>query len=75
MKYLHNDMEWAENLVKDFDQYMNQCMESVDSEEEFETETGELYCGCMECYHRETISFLVPRIIDAYKAGILEEES
>jgi len=75
MKYVHNDMDWVTKLVQDLDEYVGNCMESVDSEEDYETFSGQFYCGCLECYHRETISFLIPKIIDAYKAGILEEES
>jgi hypothetical protein len=68
-------MDWAKKLVQDLDEYVGNCMESVDSEEDYETVTGQFYCGYLECYHRETISFLIPKIIEAYKAGILEEES
>lgn len=73
MKYVHNDVAWAKQLVQDFDEYIDNCMESVDVDAEFETVSGEFYCGCTECYHREVIMWLMPRLIDAYREGIIEE--
>lgn len=79
MKYYHNDESWAKRLEEDFSEYMDKC-EHIAScaedeiDETFETVSGEPYCGCYTCYNREIIMFLIPRIIDAYKEGILEEE-
>jgi len=77
MRYVHDDEPWAKKLEEDFETYMYACMDSVDAEpegEEFETVSGEPYCGCSTCHNRETIMFLMPHIIDAYKNGILKEE-
>jgi hypothetical protein len=80
MRYVHDDEAWAKKLEEDFDEYIFGCMDSLDyapgmsSSAEFETVSGEPYCGCSTCYNREVIMFLMPRIIDAYKAGILTEE-
>jgi hypothetical protein len=77
MRYVHDDEAWAKNLEEKFEEYIYACMDSVDADlddEEFETVSGEPYCGCSTCYNREVIMFLMPRIIDAYKAGILTEE-
>jgi hypothetical protein len=35
----------------------------------FETLSGQPFCGCDTCYTREQLYFLVPRIIKAYKEG------
>jgi tRNA G10 N-methylase Trm11 len=79
MRYVHDDEAWAKKLEEDFETYMSECMEFADADESeldenFETVSGEPYCGCSTCYSREVIMFLMPRIIDAYKAGILTEE-
>jgi len=49
-----------------------------DEESEFETLSTLPFCGCQTCYTREQLFFLVPRIIKAYKEGIIvltEEET
>ena len=76
MRYYHNDIEWARNLEIGLDEYINDCLESVDNDDwTFETVTGEPFCGCSDCYTRETVLWLMPRIIDAYRAGIIEEDT
>jgi len=77
MAYVHDDEAWAKKLEEDFEEYIYSCMDSVDADpesDEFETVSGQPYCGCSTCYNREIIMFLIPRIIDAYKAKILTEE-
>ena len=76
MRYVHDNEAWAKTLEEEFETYMYACQDSVDQEidEEFETVSGEPYCGCSTCYNREVIMFLMPRMIDAYKNGILKEE-
>jgi hypothetical protein len=76
MKYVHNNMEWAASLQNRFEEYMDECFEAVDGDvEQFQTVSGELYCGCSTCFSREAIMWLMPEIVDAYRAGIIEEES
>lgn len=80
MRYSHNDEAWASKLEQEFEEYMDACMFFADADEEeldenFETVSGQPYCGCSTCYNREVIMFLIPRIIDAYKTGILEEDN
>jgi hypothetical protein len=72
-------VEWAKKLHSDFEQYMGQCWnlaydEDEATSEEFETLSGQPYCGCRDCEVREIFTFLIPRIIEAYKVGILVEE-
>lgn len=77
MKYVHENVAWAAQLEKEFEEYIYACMESVDSEDadpNFETVSGVSYCGCSTCYNREVITFLMPRIIDAYKQGIITDD-
>lgn len=78
-KYVHTSEEWARNLEDKFGAYMSMCYEFAYDEgdsplEEFTTVSGEPFCGCDVCEQRETIMFLIPEIIEAYKAGIIVEE-
>lgn len=80
MRYAHNDEQWAKTLEQQFEEYMDACMHCADADEDeldenFVTVSGQPYCGCSTCYNREVIMFLIPRIIDAYKTGILEEDN
>jgi hypothetical protein len=78
--YSHTDAEWALELSRAFQEYMDACWESAYAEEDipaldgFETVSGQPFCGCDACVSREWIMFLIPRIIDAYKDGRLVEE-
>ena len=63
------DFEWAKMLENAFSFYMEAVRDSVDDDEEYETLSGDFYCGCETCDVRETLFFLVPQIIRAYKAG------
>lgn len=75
IKYVHNDEQWARDLEQNFEEYLGDCVDSVDSDEQFQTESGEMFCGCSGCYTRESIMWLMPRIIDAYREGIIEENA
>jgi hypothetical protein len=70
-KFTINNVEWAENLQRDYNDYMFACYESVDEEEHFATESDEVFCGCNVCEVREQIIYLTPRIIEAYKKGYI----
>ena len=67
--FLINDHEWAKELEKGLEEYMDTLAMGVDSDEDAETETGVPYCGCSDCHSRETISWLVPRIAQGLKTG------
>lgn len=71
--YLEDDA-WAKDLETKYDEYMWSCESVVDGEEpdDFTTLSGEPFCGCSTCYTREQLFFLVPRIIRAYKNGIIK---
>ena len=78
MSFTITDIAWAEDLQRDLEEYMGQCYNSVDEDEEFsgdagfETESGWPFCGCNTCEYREILSFLVPRIITAQAEGKVE---
>ena len=70
--YLENE-GWAKDLETKFEEYMWNCESMIDGEEpdDFETLSGEPFCGCSTCVIREQLFFLTPKIIKAYKDGIL----
>lgn len=73
------DFQWSQELENDFTTYMANCESQIDAEfyegtelevsNDFETLSGQPFCGCETCYVREELFFLVPRIIEAYKKG------
>lgn len=78
--WYHTDEEWAKLLQYDFEHYLGACHDQVEAEwfeeevPEFETVSGEPFCGCQDCETREILMFLVPRIIQGYKDGKLKLE-
>lgn len=82
MKFEIRDPQWAVELQKGLEEYMNGLYESVDAEEgtpEYEkgveTESGIPFCACNVCEGREILSFVSPRIIKGYldnKVGFVE---
>lgn len=73
------DFTWSQDLENEFTEYISNCESLIDREfyegtdfyesTEFETLSGQPFCGCETCYVREQLWFLVPRIIDGYKKG------
>jgi hypothetical protein len=74
-EFFIEDVEWAQKLEADYQEYMNKCTELVyeegpeESNEEFVPLSKEIFCGCETCSSREQLFFLVPKIIKAYKEG------
>lgn len=71
------DEAWAHDLEKGVEDYTDMLFEAVwDGTEEVvpETLSGEPFCGCSSCFWRETLFFLVPKIIKGYEEGKLELE-
>lgn len=72
MTFQINDPKWAEELQRGLDEYRAQLYDSVDSEEEVETESGIPFCGCDTCDNREILSYIAPRVIKAYQEEKIE---
>lgn len=69
-----HDKEWAKQTERDFEEYMSKCYESVDWEgeedtPEFETLSGEPFCGCNTCESREILFFYTPLLLKAAAEG------
>jgi hypothetical protein len=76
MKFEIRDGEWAQELQKSLEEYMDSLYSSVDAEEgtpEAElannTESGIPFCACNVCEGREILSFVAPRVIRGYLDG------
>ena len=73
------DFHWSQDLENEYTQYMANCESTIDAEyykdteleieNDFETLSGQPFCGCDVCYIREQLFFLIPRIVEAYKTG------
>jgi hypothetical protein len=72
MEFEHLDEKWAEQLQQDLEQYMSELTAYLYDEDEvpedFETLSGQAYCGCSTCEVREILALVVPRSIQ----GLLE---
>jgi hypothetical protein len=78
MNFEITDKQWAEDLQREYSEYISTCFESLDVDDHFATESNETFCGCDVCEAREQLVFLTPRIIKGYKEGyitLLEDEN
>jgi hypothetical protein len=81
MKYVHNDVEWVQKIERGLDDYLGELWTALDEEAEDNEDpasmqvslTGDYFCGCDVCINRETFAYLLPVIIDGFKAGKFEE--
>jgi hypothetical protein len=73
MAFDYVDEEWAHELEVSLEEYMEQLSALLYDEDEvakdFETVSGEGYCGCSICEIREILSFVIPRAIQGYLDG------
>ena len=70
-----NDQDWAQTLEKGVEDYTDMLMDALyeGTEDEIsETISGELFCGCSQCFWRETLFYLVPRLLEGYEEGKVE---
>ena len=71
------DQEWAEELERGVEAYTDMLFEAIyeGTEEEItETLSGEPFCGCNRCFWRETLFFVVPKLLKGYEEGKIELE-
>jgi hypothetical protein len=78
-EFVVNDQAWAHDLEKGVESYTDMLLEALwdgNDEDVPETETlsGESFCGCSECFWRETLFYLVPRLLKGYEEGKIELE-
>ena len=71
------DQEWAEELERGVEAYTDMLFEAryEGTEEELtETLSGEPFCGCNRCFWRETLFYVVPKLLKGYEEGKIELE-
>ena len=71
-EFVLNDQEWGHQLEVGVEAYTDMLFEAVwstDEEEVSETLSGQPFCGCSQCFWRETLFYLVPKIIKGYEEG------
>ena len=71
------DEQWAEELERGVEAYTDMLFEAIyeGTEEEItETLSGEPFCGCNRCFWRETLFFIVPKLLKGYEEGKIELE-
>lgn len=76
-KFVINDQDWAEELERGIENYTDMLFEAVfeGTEEEItETLSGEPFCGCSRCFWRETLFYIVPKLLKGYEEGKIELE-
>ena len=76
-KFSINDQLWAEDLERGVEAYTDMLFEAVyeGTEEEItETLSGEPFCGCSRCFWRETLFYIVPKLLKGYEEGKIELE-
>jgi hypothetical protein len=74
-KFTVNDQDWAHTLEKGVEDYTDMLMDAVyegTDDEISETISGEPFCGCAQCFWRETLFYLVPRLLEGYEEGKVE---
>jgi hypothetical protein len=74
-KFTVNDQDWAQTLEKGVEDYTDMLMDAVyegTDDEISETISGEPFCGCAQCFWRETLFYLVPRLLEGYEEGKVE---
>lgn len=74
-KVVVNDVPWTQQLEQDYEDYIDACSESLDEDDpDFQTLSGEPFCGCSTCYTREQLVFLIPRISEGLNEGKISIE-
>lgn len=74
------DFEWdqapMEMLEMGYEVYLNRLFEAL-TEDEYPkgdaTESGHSFCGCDSCCTRETLAYLIPRILDLHEQGYIRK--
>lgn len=76
-EFVVNDQKWAEELEQGVEAYTDKLFEDMwtnDEEETSETLSGLPFCGCSQCFWREALFFIVPKLLKGYEEGKIELE-
>lgn len=70
MEYEIEDQAWSSELQAGLSEYIDHLLYGIDEpEEEIDTLSGQPFCGCDVCYWRETLFYVVPKVLDGYLSG------
>ena len=71
--YSINDDKWLSNLLSEYEKHLWRLEDNLLSlEKDLVTITGLEFCGCAQCYSREQLAFMIPRIVRAFLAGTIQ---
>ena len=76
-EFIINDEVWAHELQHGVEDYTDMLFESLyasDEEEIPETLSGQPFCGCSNCFWREALFFITPKLLKGFQEGKLELE-
>ena len=73
-KFVINNPDWAEELEQGLEEYMGNLFASLDDDEEYETLSGQPFCGCETCVTREMLWYATPIILQGNADGAVELE-
>jgi hypothetical protein len=71
------DQQWAEELERGVEAYTDMLFEAIyegTDDEISETVSGEPFCGCNRCFWRETLFYIVPKLLRGYEEGKIQLE-
>ena len=66
--------EWGDQLQADYEEYMGRLYDNIDAEVDDESivdASGTFFCGCEACDRRASWTFLMVRIMTAYRDGVI----
>lgn len=63
------DEAWASEMQAGLSEYIDNLIYGVDEEEQPDTESGMVFCGCDVCYWREILIYAAPRILEGQRRG------
>lgn len=68
------DEAWAVELSKGIEEHMETLTDALYDNDgtDILTDWGTIFCGCWDCFWREALMYLVPRIIHANREGKVE---
>lgn len=72
------DEKWAEEVQAGLSEYIDTLIYGIDEDDQPDTETGMIFCGCDVCYWREVLAYATTRILDGQKQGkiaLVEDEA
>ena len=63
--------EWGKQVITTMRDYIDVLERSVDDGSEVETLSGQPFCGCTDCYERETYLLLIKLTLQGQKDGLV----